>query len=345
MVAALYCVNICREFLKISAPLSRAFAQHRGLARRFLVTELTLSLLLAAATVPAQEQGPSLDDLMTAAEQWANENLDPNVLQLLQGADEQRVGQMLTNLQKQFQGDYVLDLAALKDAARAAVPLLENYEETLPYALWLKTRLDYLDVADDFRRLTPPPKVTSGQTPRPVPNPTPQKERDVWTTKLSKSAWPENAKTYVPRLKPIFTEENVPPELVWVAEVESSFDPRAKSPAGAAGLFQLMPATAQRYGLRTTWLLDQRVQPEPSARAAAQYLHFLHTRFKDWRLALAAYNAGEGRVQELLTQHKARTYDAIATYLPAETQMYVPKVEATVLRREGVRLSELKGKG
>ena len=124
-----------------------------------------------------------------------------------------------------------------------------------------------------------------------------------------------------------------PPRLHW----------RARSPAGAAGLFQLMPATAQRYGLRTTWPLDQRVRPEPCARAAAQYLKYLHNRFKDWRLALAAYNAGEGTVQDLLARHKARTYDAIATYLPAETQMYVPKVEATLLRREGVRLSELKG--
>ena len=304
---------------------------------------LIILLLASAAAARAQDQGASFDDLMSAAELWANENLDPDVMRTLQSAGQEQVGQVLTNLQQHFQGDYVLDLAALKDAARAAVPLLENYEETLPYASWLKTRLDYLDVADDFRRQSPPPKVTPGQTPRPVPNPTPQKERDVWTTKLSKSAWPENAKTYVARLKPIFTEEKVPPELVWVAEVESSFDPRAKSPAGAAGLFQLMPATAQRYGLRTTWLLDQRVQPEPSARAAAQYLHYLHSHFKDWRLALAAYNAGEGKVQDLLTRHKARTFDAIATFLPAETQMYVPKVEATLLRREGVKMSELKG--
>jgi membrane-bound lytic murein transglycosylase D len=302
-------------------------------------------LLLAAAAAPSQDQGVSLDDLMNSAERWANENLDPDVLRVLQGADQERVRQVLTNLQQEFQGDSVVDLAALRDAAKAAVPLLENYEETLPYALWLKTRLDYLDVADEFRLLTPPPKVTPGQPPRPVPNPAPQKEREVWITKLSKSPWPENAKPYVARLKPIFVEQNVPPELVWVAEVESSFDPRARSPAGAAGLFQLMPATAQRYGLRTGWLLDQRVQPEPCARAAAQYLQYLHARFKDWRLALAAYNAGEGKVQNLLTRHKARTYDAIATYLPAETQMYVPKVEATLLRREGVRLSQLKMPG
>ena len=128
--------------------------------------------------------------------------------------------------------------------------------------------------------------------------------------------------------------------MVWLAEVESSFDARVRSPAGAAGLFQLMPATAKSYGLKTS-PSDQRLQPEDSARAAAKYLGHLHGQFKDWRLALAAYNAGEGTVQKLLERHKARTFDAIATHLPAETQMYVPKVEATLLRREGVELSRL----
>ena len=103
-----------------------------------------------------------------------------------------------------------------------------------------------------------------------------------------------------------------------------------------------MPDTAKRYGLRTAWPWDQRLNPEPSARAAAQYLHFLHNHFKDWRLALAAYNAGEGTIQELLTRSKAHSYDAIATRLPAETQLYVPKVEATLLRREGLKLAQLR---
>jgi membrane-bound lytic murein transglycosylase D len=129
-----------------------------------------------------------------------------------------------------------------------------------------------------------------------------------------------------------------------VAEVESSFDPRARSPVGATGLFQLMPATAKRYGLQT-WPLDQRLKPEPSARAAAEYLSFLHRDFKDWRLVLAAYNSGEGTVEELLKKHKAHTFDAIATHLPAETQMFVPKVEATILRREGRKLNELSRAG
>lgn len=113
------------------------------------------------------------------------------------------------------------------------------------------------------------------------------------------------------------------------------------SPAGAAGMFQLMPDTAKRYGLRT-WPFDQREQPQPSARAAAVYLGKLHEKFNDWRLALAAYNSGEGTVQNLLKRHNATSYGAIASHLPAETQMFVPKVEATILKREGMNLSELR---
>ena len=301
-----------------------------------------MGLFLAiTAPVLGQEESIDLDALQRSAEQWARENLDDDALSMLESVDRDKVKRLLADLQKTFQAEYVIDLASLKETAKAIMPLLEQYEETYPYALWLKTRLDYLDVADQIRRTSPPPKTRPGKTPSPLPNPAPQKEREIWISKLSDRPWPENARPYVTRLKPIFTAERLPPELVWIAEVESSFDPRARSPVGAAGLFQLMPATAKRYGLRT-WPLDQRVKPEPSARAAAKYLKFLHAQFKDWRLALAAYNAGEGTVQNLLARHKAGSFDAIATHLPAETQMFVPKVEATLLRREGVKLTGLR---
>jgi membrane-bound lytic murein transglycosylase D len=304
-----------------------------------------LLVLLWAGWASAQDNTLTLDDdLFRSAEQWAKENLDEDALRVLQQVDQDKVRQLLAAIQRQFQGEYVIDLAQLKDAARAVLPLLESYQETLPYALWLKTRLDYLDVADQFRMLIPPPRREPGQPLKPAPNPTPQKEREVWVHKLSERPVPKNAKPYVSFLKPIFAAAQVPAELVWVAEVESSFDPRARSPVGAAGLFQLMPDTAHRYGLRT-WPLDQRLKPENSGRAAAQYLCYLHRRFKDWRLALAAYNAGEGTVQNLLTRRKAASFDAISTHLPAETQLFVPKVEATVLRREGLQLAQLRVPG
>jgi membrane-bound lytic murein transglycosylase D len=258
----------------------------------------------------------------------------------LQDVDRDKVKQFLQDIQKRYHGEYVIDLASLRDTAKAVLPLLESYEETQPYAAWLKAQMDYLEAADQFRLIIPPPKVEPGQPPKPATNPPPAMERELWVRKLVERPWPDGAKPYVTRLKPIFTAQKVPPELVWVAEVESLFDPRARSPAGAAGLFQLMPATAKRYGL-ATWPLDHRLRPDESARAAAKYLEYLYAHFKDWRLALAAYNAGEGTVDKLLQRHKARTFDAIATYLPAETQMFVPRVEATLGRREGVKLSQL----
>lgn len=299
-------------------------------------------LLLAALPTPAQDEDPfTLDDVVDSVNEWANENLDEDVLRALKSADQQPVRQFFHDLQKQLRGSYVLDLAALKDTAKTVLPILETYEETYPYAVWLRAHLDYLDVAEQMRKAAPPPRVEPGQPAKPAPNPAPQVERQVWISEWSERPWPTQAKPYVTRLKPIFVQNQVPPELVWLAEVESSFDPRARSPVGAAGLFQLTPATARRFGLKTTWPLDQRYKPEPSAGAAAKYLRYLHRHFGDWRLALAAYNAGEGTVQNLLKRHKAHDYDGIAEFLPAETQMYVPKVEAVLLRREGLKLSQL----
>jgi membrane-bound lytic murein transglycosylase D len=219
------------------------------------------------------------------------------------------------------------------------VEFLEQWEETLPLANWLKTRLDYLDVAEELKRAAPvrnksvPPSI--------LPPPTLSLERTVWDRQFERRPFPTKADNYVPKLKRIFRAEKTPPELIWVAEVESSFNPDARSPVGAAGLFQLMKPTAESYGL-STLLPDDRTNPEKNARAAAKYMRHLHDRFGDWSLALAAYNAGETRVDNLLKKFAVRDYSSIANKLPAETQMYVPKCEAAVQRREGLSLAELK---
>jgi membrane-bound lytic murein transglycosylase D len=271
--------------------------------------------------------------ILRSAQQWANENLDSDALDVLSQVDQDKVRQTLASIEKDLKSTDVSELASLRTTARAAISLLEEYEETLPYALWLRSRLDYLDEAERLRKAAKPPAPGKKLAPRRA-NPEPKVEREIWIQKLQERPWPKAAQPYVPALKKAFSQQKVPPQLVWLAEVESSFDPRARSPVGAAGLFQLMPDTAKRYGLRTG-LFDQRVKPEPSAEAAAKYLRFLHRKFKDWRLALAAYNAGEGTVSNLLNHSKVKTYDAIATKLPAETQMFVPKVEATIRKREG----------
>jgi membrane-bound lytic murein transglycosylase D len=244
-------------------------------------------------------------------------------------------------LQEVLQGEYVLDLAGFRETATTALQLLDENEELRPYAAWLRTRLDYLAVADELQIAIAPPGLELQPRPAPTSSPSPDLERRAWRDHLKGEGLPVGARLYVQQLKPVFVEEGVPAELVWLAEVESGFEPRARSPVGAAGLFQLMPDTAELLGLSLR-PRDDRLVPVKSARAAAQYLRYLHLKFGDWRLAFAAYNAGEGRVRRLLTQHRARSYDEIAVHLPAETQMYVPKVEATILRREEVALNDLK---
>lgn len=302
-------------------------------------------LVLSGVLVRADDETITLPDLVQGAQQWAQQNLDTNVLNALSDVDTQAVQQFFNDAQQRYQGDYVVDLAELRQVAPAVLLVLAAHPETQPYAAWLRAQMDYLDVADEIRLTIPPPATQTNQPPQVVPpphipNPPAKTERELWIKKVSPEPWPPLAKEYVPELKPIFAAEKIPPDLVWVAEVESSFDPRALSPAGAAGLFQLMPDTARRFGL-SLWPRDQRYQPERSAEASARYLKYLYDRFKDWRLALAAYSVGEGTVQKLLDRYKTDNYDAIAQHLPAETQMYVPRVEAVILRREGARLEGL----
>ena len=288
----------------------------------------------------AQDELNIPSDLLRQATEWAVENIDDRVLDAL-GVDRDRTQKFLGELQRQFQGTYVYDLGALRDTARRLQPVLDQYEETQPYAIWLKAHLDYFEVSQKLRDEVQP-KATNLTR---LPSPSPQTERNVWMKTVEPRPVPPAAAKYLARLKRIFTEERVPPELVWIAEVESSFDARARSPAGAAGLFQLMPVTARDLDLSVNFLRDERLDPEKSARAAAQYLRRLHGRFHDWRLTFAAYNAGESRVAALLKQERARTFDEITARLPLETQMFVPKVEATIRKREGVALKDLKMPG
>lgn len=190
----------------------------------------------------------------------------------------------------------------------------------------------------------------ASRQPAPTPAPTPTATAAVvgigvplfpeWLERMKRRPRPARADDYLPVVRRAFADAGVPEALVWLAETESSFDPRALSPVGARGLFQLMPRTARSLGL-SLFPLDQRTHPEASAAAAAAYLRKLHARFGDWPLALAAYNAGEGLVSRRLKASDNKSYAGIADLLPAETRHYVPKVLATVQVRAGVSLAEL----
>src|SRR5512143_3070031 len=110
---------------------------------------MTGTLLLCSVLAFGQEDAMTLDDLAQSARQWARENLDEDALRLLEGMDRDKVRQLFSGIEKGLHGDYIVDLAALNDPAKALLPLLESYEATQPYAAWLKAQLDYLEVADE----------------------------------------------------------------------------------------------------------------------------------------------------------------------------------------------------
>ena len=130
---------------------------------------------------------------------------------------------------------------------------------------------------------------------------------------------------YIPIFEDALLLHQIPLELKYLPVIESAFNPRARSRAGAGGLWQFMPATGKRYGLLINSLVDERCDPIKSSDAAARYLKDLYDIFGDWTLVIAAYNCGPGNINKAI--HRAggeRDYWKIYPYLPAETRGYVP---------------------
>jgi membrane-bound lytic murein transglycosylase D len=131
----------------------------------------------------------------------------------------------------------------------------------------------------------------------------------------------------------------LPTELALIPIIESTLDPYAFSSGGAAGLWQLIPATAQRYDVSMNWWYDGRRDPIDSTRAALDHLEYLYRRFDDWLLAIAAYNAGEGRVHRALKRSTAKRFWDLE--LPGETRRYVPRLLALARAIENPALIDL----
>jgi membrane-bound lytic murein transglycosylase D len=139
---------------------------------------------------------------------------------------------------------------------------------------------------------------------------------------------------YLPMILDIFKEKGLPEELVFTAMIESGFNPVAVSHAGAKGLWQFMAPTARLYGLRVDRWLDERLDPEKSTVAAANYLRDLYTVFGSWDLAQAAYNAGEVRVQRAIQGTGTRDFWVLhrrSPHLLPETKNFVPAIHAATL--------------
>ncbi len=192
-----------------------------------------------------------------------------------------------------------------------------------------------------FRQLARTPKQLPAQSARLLPKPdldvTPevQRELDRYMThdRATVRVVLERHAEHREDLQKAFETEGVPEELLSVAAVESKFSTNAVSPVGARGMWQFMRSTAQLYGLTVSGRKDERLDPQLSTAAAAKHLRDLFLSYNDWHLALAAYNAGMGAVNRIVTKNGETNFWQLvrAGAIPSETSRFVPKVIALSL--------------
>jgi membrane-bound lytic murein transglycosylase D len=147
------------------------------------------------------------------------------------------------------------------------------------------------------------------------------------------SIWLSRSGKYLDLMKGILKEQNVPEDIVFLPLIESGFNANAYSPARAVGYWQFIASTAKRYGLEINWWRDERKDPVKSTVAAANYLKDLYQMFGSWNLAMAAYNAGEGKILKALNKSNTDNYWALleGRHIRNETKNYVPKFIAASL--------------
>jgi membrane-bound lytic murein transglycosylase D len=145
--------------------------------------------------------------------------------------------------------------------------------------------------------------------------------------------WLGRSQKYIPLMKDLFKAYGLPEDLVYIAFIESGFDPYAYSRSKASGPWQFIYWTGKRYGLKVNWWVDERRDPEKSTLAAAKYLKDLYERFDCWYLAAAGYNAGESKIINAMKRYRTVDFWKLSEYryLKRETKNYVPQMIAAAL--------------
>lgn len=145
--------------------------------------------------------------------------------------------------------------------------------------------------------------------------------------------WLDRLEVYGPMLSKIIDENNLPPELLYLAMIESGLNPKAHSKAAATGMWQFIYSTGKIYGLDRNWYIDERRDPVKATKAACAYLSNLYEEFDNWYLALAAYNSGEGRIRRATRLHQTSDFWQLHS-LPRETRNYMPYfLAATIMAK------------
>lgn len=134
----------------------------------------------------------------------------------------------------------------------------------------------------------------------------------------------KRANRYMPVIEPILKQNGIPADFIYLAAIESHFNPRAYSAAGAAGIWQFMPKTARQYGLEVNDFIDERYNVEKATIAACKYLKNAYAKYGSWLNAAASYNAGMGRITtEIEKQGEESTLDL---FLNEETSRYIFRI-------------------
>ncbi len=145
--------------------------------------------------------------------------------------------------------------------------------------------------------------------------------------------WLSRSGKYLPLMQKELKEAGLPEDLAYLAMIESGFNQKAYSKSDASGLWQFIPGTGSQYNLKTNKYLDERRDAEKSTKAAVSFLSNLYDEFGDWHLAVAAYNAGPGKISKGIERYNTKDFWSLAQYdyLAMETKRYVPKLIASII--------------
>ncbi len=212
----------------------------------------------------------------------------------------------------------------------------------------LKYRLDSLQTR---------PSVTTYKLPREVflcGERFPLEDRNVWeildrefllalSNEVQVLLWMKRARRYFPWIEKRLKEMGLPDDLKYITITESGLRSEAVSSSGAAGIWQFIPSTGEKYGMRKNRSLDERFDFYKATDAALSYLRNLYEEFRSWPLAMAAYNAGENRIRREIELQKVRNYFYLDLSLETERYVYKIAVAKMILSdpgRYGYRLEE-----
>ena len=215
-------------------------------------------------------------------------------------------------------------------------PLLEKLETLEQSISVLRTEVANLEYR--LKKMQTRPSLTTHKLPKEVSlcgELIPLEDRNVWenldrefllalSNEVTVLLWMKRARRYFPFIERKLMDMGLPDDLKYVTITESGLRPEAVSSSGAAGIWQFIPPTGEKYGMRRNRGIDERFDFFKATEGALSYLKSLYEEFKSWTLAMAAYNAGENRVRKEIELQKTRNYFYLD--LPMETERYVYKI-------------------